>query len=240
MNNLNDYYDEIVDLIYQIPLSADGWQPFIRRINVILKASSVHVLGIDLEKDAFSFSNCSGLLSDERLTISEMQYLRYPIAEDPRMVAFLKNERLGWYQCQQDVSEEDVQNSSLYQNILLPIDMRYTSIRDIIRDEKLCVLMGINTSKERGILTKNELEFLDRLFIHLKRIVLLQRKLFEFSTNAIVGFELINKLSQPIMLINLSGKIVHYNDSVKNILKKIKLSKLKMINYHYLVHLIKN
>ncbi|MFW1800899.1 helix-turn-helix transcriptional regulator [Acinetobacter nematophilus] len=217
MNNLDQYYDELVDLIYKIPLDADGWQPFLKRLNSILDSSSVHVLAIDLEKDAFSFSNCSGKLSDEQLTVSELKYLHYPVKEDIRMTHFFHPDRKGWYQCHHEITEDMVSKSLLYQKILLPIDMRYTSMQDFLLDEKLCVLIGINTSRKRGIIQQEYLEFMDRLFIHLKRVILLQRKLYEFSTNAIVGFELINKLAQPILLLDLSGQIVHANHAFKKI-----------------------
>lgn len=217
MNNLDQYYDELVDLIYKIPLDADGWQPFLKRLNSILDSSSVHVLAIDLEKDAFSFSNCSGKLSDEQLTVSELKYLHYPVKEDIRMANFFHPSRKGWYQCHHEITEDMVSESMLYQKILLPIDMRYTSMQDFLLDEKLCVLIGINTSRKRGVIQQEYLEFMDRLFIHLKRVILLQRKLYEFSTNAIVGFELINKLTQPILLLNLSGQVVHANHAIKKI-----------------------
>lgn len=220
MTHLNTYYDELVDLIYQIPLNADGWQPFVKRLNTILGSSSVHILAIDLEKQAFSFSNCSGILSDEELTISELQYLRYPIKDDLRLQEFFNPSRTGWYQCHHTITEEMVKNSPLYQDILLPINMRYTATQEFLIDEKLCVLLGVNTSRERGVLSQEDLDFLDRLFVHLRRIVLLQRKLYEFSANAIVGYELINKLSQPIMLLNLSGKIVHSNAAAKMLSEK--------------------
>lgn len=228
MHPLDYYYDELVDIIYKIPLSADGWQPFVRRVNTLLNSSSIHVLAIDLEKDVFSFSNCSGLLSDDLLTIAELQYLRYPIGEDPRLVEFFSSdERPDWYQCHHKITEEEVNNSALYQNILLPIDMRYTSMHDIYSDEKLCVLIGINTSKERGYLSDDELKFLDRLLVHLNRVVLLQRKLYEFSANSIVGYNLINKLSKPVLLLNLSGQVVHYNDAVKKVCKNNLIIKIE-------------
>lgn len=89
MNNYDEFYDELMDLIYKIPLDSNGWQPFVKRINAILGSSSIHILAIDLERDVYSFSNCSGMLSEEELTVSELQYLRHPLNEDPRLKGFL-------------------------------------------------------------------------------------------------------------------------------------------------------
>lgn len=128
-----------------------------------------------------------------------------------------------------------VENSALYQDILLPIDMRFTAIKEFLLDDKLCVLMGINTSKKRGILTETELSFLDRLFVHLKRVVLLQRNLYEYSSKSLIGFELIDKLSQPIILLNLSGVVIHTNHAAKNILEKNKILKIEIFFYQSLI-----
>lgn len=230
MNNYDEFYDELMDLIYKIPLDSNGWQPFVKRINAILGSSSIHILAIDLERDVYSFSNCSGMLSEEELTVSELQYLRHPLNEDPRLKGFFAPGRKGWYQCHHTITDEMVENSALYQDILLPIDMRFTAIKEFLLDDKLCVLMGINTSKKRGILTETELSFLDRLFVHLKRVVLLQRNLYEYSSKSLIGFELIDKLSQPIILLNLSGVVIHTNHAAKNILEKNKILKIENSN----------
>ncbi|WP_287906188.1 helix-turn-helix transcriptional regulator [Acinetobacter sp.] len=232
MNNLDQFYGELVDLIYKIPLHADGWQPFLKMLNKVMNSSLIHILAIDLEKNAFSFSNCSGILSDEMLTISELEYLRYPIKEDLRLKHFFESDHQGWYQCHHTITEEFVQKSDLYQNILLPVDMRFTACQALLIDEKLCVLMGVNTSRQRGFLSQGDLKFLDRLFVHLRRIVLLQRKLYEFSSHTIIGYELINKLSQPIMLLNLSGEIVHINKAAQKLSEKnesVSVSQNKLI-----------
>ena len=227
MKDYDKYYDELVDLIYQIPLNSNGWQPFVKRVNTILDSSSVHVLAVDLEKGVFSFSNCAGKLNEEELTLNELKYLHHPVNEDLRLVGVFDPNRKGWYQCHHNITEEMIRSSALYQDILLPIDMRYSAINDFLLDEKLCVLMGINTSSDRGILEQEALDFLDRLFVHLRRVVLLQRKLYEFSANAIVGFELVNKLTQPIILLNLSGHIVHSNQAAKKICLNSNLIKIQ-------------
>ena len=45
-----------------------------------------------------------------------------------------------------------------------------------------------------------------------------QRHLYEFSLDNIVGYNLIDKLAQPIMLLNLSGQVVHNNPVMQRFL----------------------
>lgn len=47
MENLDLYYNELRDLIYQITVDKDGWLNFSKRLLHILQASYVHIQAID-------------------------------------------------------------------------------------------------------------------------------------------------------------------------------------------------
>lgn len=211
MDLLENYYNKLCELIYQIPLNKDGWFNFSKKLLKILNVSYVHIQAIDFSYNVLSFSNGVGSLPLEAYASAELDYLRYPTEADPRWGKFLDPERKGWYQCHTHVPEEFLENSDLYQNILLPIGLRFVATHELILDEKLCVFWSVSTSQQRQPLNPQELEFLDRLLPHLKRIVMAQRHLYEFSLDNIVGYNLIDKLNQPIMLLNLSGQVVHNN-----------------------------
>ncbi len=220
MDLLENYYNELCELIYQIPLNKDGWFNFSKELLKILNVSYVHIQAIDFSYNVLSFSNGVGSLPLEAYATAELDYLRYPTEADPRWGKFLDPERKGWYQCHTHVPEEFVEKSELYQNILLAVGLRFVATHELILDEKLCVFWSISTSHQRQPLNPQELEFLDRLLPHLKRIVMAQRHLYEFSLDNIVGYNLIDKLNQPIMLLNLSGQVVHNNPVMLGFLKE--------------------
>ncbi|UUM29099.1 helix-turn-helix transcriptional regulator [Acinetobacter colistiniresistens] len=227
MNCYDMYYDELVELIYKIPLSTEGWNQFATRLNRVLGLSLVHILALDFQKQAFSFSYSVGVIKEEEIASTEVKYLHYSVADDPRWGEFLRPDRTGWYQCHYTVSDEFVAQSALYQNILLPIQVRYTAAHELILDDKLCVLLGVFTSLERQPLNKEDLEFLDQLIVHLKRVVAIQRHIYEFSSKAIMGYALIDKLSQPIMLLNLAGQVSHSNLAAKHLFSKSKILEIE-------------
>lgn len=220
MDSLENYYNELCELIYQIPLNKNGWFNFSKELLKILNVSYVHIQAIDFSYNVLSFSNGVGSLPLEAYASAELDYLRYPTEADPRWGKFLDPERKGWYQCHTHVPEEFVENSDLYQNILLAVGLRFVATHELILDEKLCVFWSISTSQQRQPLNPQELVFLDRLLPHLKRIVMAQRHLYEFSLDNIVGYNLIDKLNQPIMLLNLSGQVVHNNPMMLDFLKE--------------------
>lgn len=219
MELLDNYYNELCDLIYSITLEKNGWFNFSKRLLDVLDVSYVHIQAIDFTYNVLSYSNGIGVFPLENYAAAELDYLRYPIEADPRWSKFLDPNRKGWYQCHTHVTDEFVQQSDLYQKILLPIDLRYVATHELVWDEKLCVFWSISTSEQRQPLNAKELAFLDRLMPHLKRVMLVKRDLFEFSVDNIVGYNLIDKLSQPIILLNLSGQIVHYNQTANQLLK---------------------
>ncbi|WP_336939217.1 helix-turn-helix transcriptional regulator [Acinetobacter modestus] len=219
MELLDNYYNELCDLIYSITLEKNGWFNFSKRLLDVLDVSYVHIQAIDFTYNVLSYSNGIGVFPLENYAAAELDYLRYPIEADPRWGKFLDPNRKGWYQCHTHVTDEFVQQSDLYQKILLPIDLRYVATHELVWDEKLCVFWSISTSEQRQPLNAKELAFLDRLMPHLKRVMLVKRDLFEFSVDNIVGYNLIDKLSQPIILLNLSGQIVHYNQTANQLLK---------------------
>lgn len=219
MENLDLYYNELRDLIYQITVDKDGWLNFSKRLLHILQASYVHIQAIDFSYHVLSYNYGVGDLPVEAYAAAELDFLHYPIDSDPRWGKFLDPERKGWYQCHTHVTDEFVQQSELYQNILLPCHLRYVATQDLIWDEKLCVFWSISTSQQRQPLNQTELAFLDRLLPHLKRIVMVQRFVYEFSLENIVGYHLIDRISQPMMLLNLSGHVVHYNQTMQSFLE---------------------
>lgn len=219
MESLDNYYNELCELIYNITLDKNGWFNFSKRFLDVLDVSYVHIQAIDFTYNVLSYSNGVGIFPLENYAAAELDYLRYPIEADPRWGKFLDPNRRGWYQCHTHVTDEFVQQSDLYQKILLPFNLRYVATHELVWDEKLCVFFSISTSEQRQPLNAQELAFLDRLMPHLKRVMLVKRDLYEFSIDNIVGYNLIDKLSQPIILLNLSGQIVHYNQAADQLLK---------------------
>ena len=225
--SLERYYEELTDLIYKIPLSSDGWGDFCEKLTQVMNCSTVHILAFDLEHQAYSFSRAVNHFSTEsEAAHAEVAYLHYPMEADPRWEGVLNPERKGWYQCHHTVSDEFVSHSDLYQDLLIPFNMRYTAVHDLILDEKLCVLIAVQTSVQRQPLNQDELKFLDGLLVHLKRVAAIQRHIYEFSTKAIMGYALIDKLSQPIMLLNLAGQVSHSNLAAKQLFDKNKFLKI--------------
>lgn len=220
MNLLDNYYEELCELIYQVNLDKQTWFNLAKRIVEILNASYVHIQAIDFSYKALSYSYGVGILPDLNYAKAELDFLRYPLEQDPRWEKFLDPKRQGWYQCHSHITQEFVEHSDLYQKILLPIRIRYMSTHELIWDDQLCVFWSVSTAADHRPLNPAELAFLDRLMPHLKRIIAANRRHFEFSLDNIVGYNLIDKLNQPVVLLNLAGQKVHQNQAAEYLISK--------------------
>lgn len=217
----------LIGLIKRIPLDQDGWDNFSKALIDKFNASYVHIQAFDFEHQVVSYSNGIGPLAVETYALGELNYLRYPVADDPRWAQFLAPERRGWYQCHNYISEDFVEQSDLYQKILLPVNLRYVASHELLRDEQLCVFWSISTASNRQPLNQSELDFLNELLPLLRTMVMSQRHLYTFSLDNIVGYNLIDQLNQPILLLNLSGQVVYLNKSMHNFLQYIESIKIE-------------
>lgn len=209
--DLENEYDDLVELIYQIPINNQAWQQFCRKLIYLLDISYIHIQALDFRYNVLSYSNGIGKRAPEEYAQAEVNYLHYPKDADPRWVDFLNPARQGWYQCHHYVTDECVAQSAFYQQILLPHGLRYVATHDLIWDDAICVYWSLSTSVERQPLNQEELAYLNRFNKHLRRVANIQRHKFEYSPSSLVGYGLIDKISQPILLLNLAGHMIHAN-----------------------------
>lgn len=227
MNLSDEKYEDLVHLIYAVLDQPDGWLPFCKALTSVLDATFIQIIALDRNYQALSFSATEGAGDGVERDAAELVYLKHPVKADPRWDMVLREDTVGWIQCHTFVSDEFVAQSELYQDILLPVNSRYLTAYKLLYDPNVCVVMGIHTSQDRKPLGQNELAFLNRLLPHLQRVISLQKHIYQFSTGALVGYALINKLHQPMVLLNLEGGVVHTNAAADELLNHTQIMKIK-------------
>ena len=213
----------LLPLTYAAPDTPYGWQEFASCLNEQLQAGYVQVIALDFRSNAYSFMSGAGRVPEVTMAESLLEYSRMPREADPRWSAFLQPGRQGWFQCHHHIDDACVQNSALYQQILLPAGLRYLSAYPLIHDDRICVALAIMTPASRGPLSSEELNGISALLPHLQRVVRLQRQLFDYSSQAIVGYNLINTLTLPVVLTSLSGELLFQNTAASELAKKTEL-----------------
>lgn len=220
-------FEELIHLLYAILDQADGWEVFCTELSAALDATMAQVLSMDRNHHAISLSVTGGSADAATRIAAELAYIKHRVETDSRWSLVMRDDVVDWVQCHTSLTDEYIAQSKLYQEVLIPINSRYMSAYKLLYDQNVCVVFVIHTSLSRRPLGQIELDFINRLIPHLKRVVMLQKHIYQYSAGALVGCSLINKLHQPIILLNLEGGVVHQNGAADELLRLTHIVQIK-------------
>lgn len=143
----------------------------------------------------------------------------------------------GWMHCFQHFTEDEILQTQVYQQVLKPLNLRFCSAIQILYDHKVCIILSFLTSPERGALSCSELQPIYELLPILQQKIQQYRHHFEYSTMTLLGSQLIQKMNQPIAIINLNGDILEINAEAEQLFENNELIQIKQrrfsLNEHH-------
>ncbi|OBY73952.1 helix-turn-helix transcriptional regulator [Acinetobacter gyllenbergii] len=209
----------VMDILNKVQ-HADDWIFFLEQLNHYLNVQASQLLAVDLEVQALSFSVHHGVnLDTHQLEQAALTQIRLDIDDDPRLKKMLIAPMSGWMHCAQHFQEQEITQTQVYQRVLQPLDLRFCSAIQIIYDQKVCVLLAFLTNPERGALSCSELQPIHDILPIVQQKIQQYRHHFEYSTMTLLGSQLIQKMNQPIAIINLNGDILEINNEAEQLLK---------------------
>lgn len=212
-------HSPVVDILNKVQ-HADDWMIFLEQLNHYFDVQASQLLAVDLEVQALSFSVHHGVNFDSnQLEQAALTQIRLAIDDDPRLKKMLLGPMKGWMHCTQHFQEHEIIQTQVYQRVLQPLDLRFCSAIQIIYDHKVCVLLAFLTSPERGALSCTELQPIYEILPIVQQKIQQYRHHFEYSTMTLLGSQLIQKMNQPIAIINLNGDILEINGEAEQLLK---------------------
>ena len=213
---------------------ADDWIILLEQLNQHFNLQASQLLAVDLEVQALSFSVHHGVDFDEhQLEQAALKQIRLDIDDDPRLNKMLVAPMQGWMHCFQHFTEDEILQTQVYQQVLKPLNLRFCSAIQILYDHKVCIILSFLTSPERGALSCSELQPIYELLPILQQKIQQYRHHFEYSTMTLLGSQLIQKMNQPIAIINLNGDILELNIEAKQLLENSKLIQIKQRRFAF-------
>ncbi|KXZ74361.1 Bacterial regulatory protein, luxR family [Acinetobacter venetianus] len=217
---------------------ADDWINFLEQLNHHFNVQASQLLAVDLEVQALSFSVHHGVNLDEnQLEQAALKQIRLDIDDDPRLNKMLVAPMQGWMHCFQHFTEDEILQTQVYQQVLKPLNLRFCSAIQILYDHKVCIILSFLTSPERGALSCSELQPIYELLPILQQKIQQYRHHFEYSTMTLLGSQLIQKMNQPIAIINLNGDILEINAEAEQLFENNELIQIKQrrfsLNEHH-------
>lgn len=216
---------------------ADDWINFLEQLNLYFSVQASQLLAVDLEVQALSFSVHHGVNLDEnQLEQAALKQIRLAIDDDPRLKKMLLAPMNGWMHCSQHFQEHEITQTEVYQQVLQPLDLRFCSAIQVIYDQKVCVILAFLSSQDRGSLTCAELQPIYEILPVLQQKIQQYRHHFEYSTMTLLGSQLIQKMKQPIAIINLNGDILEINAEAEQLFENNELIQIKQHRFSLSEH----
>lgn len=216
LERLAPRYDRVVEDIYRAGSGLHSWLRPIQQVADIFDAWAVQLLGVNKKTGVmlFSFESGSGP------AVGAIEYLRHYHRIDPRLGKFLPAPRGEWFACEEHFDEAFVANSPFYQDYLIPLGGRYLYGTKLHDDESSTVLIGHLSRAGNPPLSLAEKEAFRRLSTHFQRALDIKRTLEARADRHSVGAELLEKLRQPMILIDNERRITYRNRSAAEMLSR--------------------
>lgn len=196
----------------------DDWVMFLEHLNHAFNIQLSQLLAVDLQVQALSFSVHHGLNIDaDYLNQIALTNVRLEIDDDPRLKKSISAPFQGWMHDSQHFTEQEINQTQVYQQVLQPLNIQFGSAIQLIYDQKICVILALLTSPHRGALSSSELQPIYDMLPMLQQKIQQHRHHFEYSTRTLLGSQLIQKIKQPIAIINLNGTVLELNDEARQL-----------------------
>jgi DNA-binding CsgD family transcriptional regulator len=211
-------YLRFLDLIYEAAEKPERWRHLYEELQAAIGVKSIHMLALDKRHGTLSYSDGANLPVQ-----GELAYMQRYRFMDPRLPAILERPVGEWMHCHDFIGEDVVAKHPFYQEFLLPYDRRYVSGTKLVENADATVVFATLTGAAQGPLSQAAHAFLDRLLPHLQRACRIGIQNFVYSTQALVGHLLVNKLRQPVILMTPGGEVMHTNEAAQGLLRSTRL-----------------
>ena len=216
LERLVPQYDSIVEDIYRAGSGLQPWLRPIERIADIFDAWAVQLLGVNKQTGVMSFSFEAGSAPPA----GAIEYLRHYHRIDPRLGKFLPAPLGDWFACEEHFDEAFVAASPFYQDYLIPLGARYLYGSKLHDDENSTVLIGHLSRTGNPPLDAGEKEAFRRLSSHLRKALNMKEALEAAAGRQSVGAELLEKVRQPMILIDNQRRITYRNRNAAELLAR--------------------
>jgi len=214
-------FHRFIDLVYAAAEKPERWRAFYEELQVALGVKSIHMLALDKRHGTLSYSDGANMPVQ-----GELAYMQHYRFIDPRLPVLLEQPLGRWIHCHEFVGEDVVAEHPFYQEFLIPYDRRYMSGCKLVDSGEATVIFVTLTGAAQGPLPAAAQAFLDRLLPHLQRACRIGLQNFVYSTQALVGHMLVNKLRQPVILMSPTGEVMHTNEAAQELLRSTRLVRI--------------
>jgi DNA-binding CsgD family transcriptional regulator len=212
-------HDEIIEAFYSAAAGERSWEKALMTMVRAFNAWAVTLFGIDMRIGAVDFSFEAGNAPPE----ASIDYIRNWNQKDPRAAIMMGLPPGEWDSCHRHFSEEEVAQIPFFQDFLIPYGGRWTTGGNVYRDERTNVVLSVHRGYESGPLSDDDLAELRSLGRHFEKAIGLWFSRRSLGGRALLGLEVVQRLNQPIVVVDGARRIVGINPSAEALLARAKV-----------------
>ena len=206
---------DIVSAIYDAALDRARWSAALERIRLYVGATAVQLMAVDRRLGIISFSATANVSQD-----AELEYVRRYCAIDPRVKVLLADVPGAWLYCHELLSDEFVARDPFYQGLIIPNGLRYVAGCKVYEDENISMVLSLHQALGSPPVSRAQTARADQLAPHLERATRLSLNSYLYSSQALVGVQIVNRLRYPVFLLKSDAHVVHMNTAARQVLQE--------------------
>jgi DNA-binding CsgD family transcriptional regulator/PAS domain-containing protein len=209
-------YDNLIRGIYRAGAGLAPWLEPLEQMVAIFGGWAVQLLGVDKRSGTMTFSYEAGSGSAE----AAIDYLRTYNRVDPRFELQRPWPVGKWLACQEHFDDAYVATSPFYQDFLIPHGGRYLFGAKLHEDDASVVVIGhLTRHGEPPLDTQRRLAF-QEVSDHIGEALRIQRHLNRVIERDALGFALLDRLRQPVIMLDIDRRITFRSDAAQAILTR--------------------
>ena len=208
--------DAIISDLYRTGAGLTEWIVPLGKMEEALNAWVVQFLCVDKRTGTLSFSYESGKASPE----CALDYFRHYSRIDPRAALLAKMPPGNWIACEEHFDDAYVATSPFYQDFLLPYGGRYAYAAKIFEDAERALTFVLIRGRDEPPFNFAERKTIQRLASHLLEAFQTNMALSRKSEQLNVGQAVLERMHQPIILIDDVRRIMYCNKAGQAIIDR--------------------
>ena len=209
-------YDRIVNLLYLAGAGSIRWDEVLTEIARSLGIMGTQIIAVDKRLGSIIYSFEGGSFDPQ----FAVDYIREYHQCNPRLDLAVRLKPGEWMHCQEHFNDSYVAADRFYQDFYIPYGARYLSGTKLIDTENVMVLFGAMLAVGGQPLQPVAQEVLERLREHMVSALKLFDELRTKQVELQVGRMIVQRLRQPVALIDSSRGIRHLNEAAEEFLQQ--------------------
>ncbi|MES0809935.1 hypothetical protein ABLO27_10665 [Roseibium sp. SCPC15] len=202
-----------IDRLYEAACDPEKWPLFLAAASELFECQGCQIGHHDLSNHSLSFSRLHGYEWDED------HYRRYDelMPGDPRVPHFAANPFKAVH-CRMHVSDEELHNSRVYQEVLSPGCVEYSLGVNLMEGKRSLSYFIALRNKSQKQFDENDCALLDELIPHLNRAILLQRDVGTIDFERNIAADTLDNLAIGLIIVDRFAQIRFTNATGQDVL----------------------